>query len=156
MWSDWGLLFSWFIWSWLIDWLIWKKKDGRLFKIIYCVFSTWKPHRARGFFYLILIFLSKKMLFFQFGFKRIFSIIFYELPKTNCCSYTVVGDKINTTKTTFELNFELLNSMDTHKHWSQLRSCQKSFSTIACKLVIRKKLVSSQNLNKKVVFTVLI
>ena len=65
---------------------------------------------------------------------------------------------INTMKTTFEFNFSFkLNSMDTHKHKIQENlSIQFSLITYTCKLLIRKKLVNNQNLNKKVVFIVVI
>ena len=40
--------------------------------------------------------------------------------------------------------------MDTQKHGNRVEAENlKSFSLIACKLVIRKKLVNNQNLNKK-------
>ena len=63
------------------------------------------------------------------------------------CSSTVIGDNINIMKTTFELNFDFyqaLNSIDTQKYGNREKlSIKKSFSLITCKLVKRKKLVNN-------------
>ena len=71
--------------------------------------------------------------------------------------YTVVGDYIITMKTTFDLNFDikLLNSIDTFNH-KTIRSCRLKNILFDCKLVIRKKPVNNQNLNKEDVFIVFI
>ena len=56
---------------------------------------------------------------------------------------TVVGDNINIIKTTFELNFDFyqsLNSMDKQKYEKKEAVNLKSFTLITCKLVMRKKL----------------
>ena len=72
----------------------------------------------------------------------------------------MVGDNINIMKTTFEFNFDLYQAFKQHgytKIWKQREAVNsKSFSLITCKLVIRKNLVNNQNLNKKVVFIILI
>ena len=72
----------------------------------------------------------------------------------------MVGDTINKMKTTFEWNFDLYKSFKQYgytKIWKQREAVySKSFSLITCKLVIRKKLVNNKNLNKKVVFKILI
>ena len=72
----------------------------------------------------------------------------------------MVGNYINTMKTTFDLNFDFYQAFKQHGYTQNMettRSCQlKSFSLITCKLVIRKKLVNNKNLNKKVVFIILI
>ena len=60
----------------------------------------------------------------------------------------VVGDYIDKIKTTFNL-FQALNSMDTENIELERSCLLKSFSLIACKLIIRKKLVSNLNLNKR-------
>ena len=49
-------------------------------------------------------------------------------------------------KTTFDFNFDYqaLHSMDTQKYGNREKlSVKKNFSLIACKLVIRKKLVNN-------------
>ena len=69
----------------------------------------------------------------------------------------MVGYYIITIKTTFDFNFikiKLFNSIDKHKHISLAKVSIKKASL--CKLVIRKKVVENQNLDKKVVFIVLI
>ena len=72
----------------------------------------------------------------------------------------LVGNYINTMKATFDFNFDLYQAVKQHGYTSKQKSReavnQKSFSLITCKLVVRKKLVNNQNLNKKVVFIVLI
>ena len=66
---------------------------------------------------------------------------------------TMVCDYINILKTTFVFNFDLYQAFKQHGYTKNIeteRSCQlKIFSLIACKLVIRKKPVNSENLNKK-------
>ena len=56
-------------------------------------------------------------------------------------------------KTTFVFNFDLYQAFKQHGYTKNIeteRSCQlKIFSLIACKLLIRKKPVNSENLNKK-------
>ena len=72
----------------------------------------------------------------------------------------MVGDNINIMKTTFELNFDLYQAFKQHGHtkiWKQREAVNfKSFTLITCKLVKRKKLVNNENLNKKVVFIIMI
>ena len=72
----------------------------------------------------------------------------------------MVGDNINIMKTTFELNFDFYQAFKQHgytKIWKQREAVNlKSFTLITCKLVIQKKLVNNLNLNKKVVFIILI
>ena len=74
--------------------------------------------------------------------------------------YTVVGDNINIMKTTFELNFDFFQAFKQHgytKIWNQRKVVNlKSLTLITCKLIIREKLVDNQNLNKKLVFIILI
>ena len=68
---------------------------------------------------------------------------------------TVVGEYINTMKTTF-FEFDLYLAVKQpwiHINISVNRNCQ--FKKVTCKLVIRKKLVNNKSLNKKVVFVVL-
>ena len=55
---------------------------------------------------------------------------------------------------TFDLNSDyvklLKSTMDAQKHQNRKKFFnQKSFSLIACKLIIRKKLVKNENLNRK-------
>jgi len=52
---------------------------------------------------------------------------------------------------------KLLNNIDTHEHENK-ESCplKASLENYTSKLLIRKKLTNNQNLNKKVVFIVLI
>ena len=74
--------------------------------------------------------------------------------------FTLVGDYINIMKKTFDFNFDLylklsLNSMVTPKIEREAVNL-KSFSLITRKLVIRKTFVSNYNLNKKIVFIILI
>ena len=73
--------------------------------------------------------------------------------------YTVVGDNINIMKTTFEFNFNLYQAFKQHRYtkiWKKKEAVNLiSFFFITCKLVIQKKLVNNQNLNKNVVFIVL-
>jgi len=65
----------------------------------------------------------------------------------------VVGDYINTMKTTFDFIFDLHQAVkqhgytvhSTHKHRSQEKLNLKSFSLITLKLVIGKKLANNQN-----------
>ena len=61
--------------------------------------------------------------------------------------YSLVGDNINTMKTTFELNFDFYQAFKQHgntKIWKQRKAVNlKSFTLITCKLVIRKKLVNN-------------
>ena len=88
-----------------------------------------------------------------YGERTIPCIIFFRWKK-NCIfekrqpknTYTVVSDCINTMKTILPIwilvYIKLLNL--------------KSFSFITCKLLIRKKLVNNQNLNRKFVFIVLV
>ena len=48
-------------------------------------------------------------------------------------------------------------ALDTHKHGKKEKlSIKKNFSANTCKIEIQKQLVNNQNLNKKVVFIVLI
>ena len=72
----------------------------------------------------------------------------------------MVGDNINIMKTTFELNFDFYLAFKQHgytKTWKQREAFYlKSFTLITCKLVIRKNLINNKNLNKKVVFIILI
>ena len=72
----------------------------------------------------------------------------------------MVGENINIMKTTFYLNFDFYQAFKQHgytKTWKQREAVNlKSFSLNTCKLVIRKKLVNNKNLNKKVVFIILI
>ena len=72
----------------------------------------------------------------------------------------MVGDYINTIKTTFDLNFDLYQAFKQHRYTKngnkEKLSFKKSFSLITCKLVIRKKLANNKNLNTKVVFIILI
>ena len=71
-----------------------------------------------------------------------------------------VGDYINTMKTTFESNIDLNLAVKQHCYTKIYKSREfinlKSLSLITCKLIIRKKSVKNQNLNKKVVFIVVI
>ena len=59
----------------------------------------------------------------------------------------MVGDDINIILTTFESNFDFYESFKQHgytKIWKQREAVNlKSFTLIACKLVIRKKLVNN-------------
>ena len=63
-------------------------------------------------------------------------------------------------KTTFEFNFDLYQAVKQHGYTLIYKSRdavnEKSFSLITFKLVIRKTLVNDQNLNKNVVFIILI
>ena len=74
--------------------------------------------------------------------------------------HTVVGDNINIMKTTFELNFNFYQAFKQQEYtkiWKQREAVNlKSFTLNTCKLVIRKKLFNNLNLNKKVVFIILI
>ena len=71
----------------------------------------------------------------------------------------MVGDYINTMKTTFDFNFVLYQAFKQHGYTNRMkkeRNCQlQGFSLIKRKLVIRKNL-DNKNLNKKVVFNILI
>ena len=72
---------------------------------------------------------------------------------------TVVVVYINTMKTTFDLNFfsiKLSNIMDTHKHGNNEKLSIKSLSLLTWKLVIWDNVIRNPNLNRKVVFIVLI
>ena len=64
---------------------------------------------------------------------------------------TVVGDNINITKTTFELNFDLFQAFKQHEYtkiWKQREFVNSESSTlITCKLVIRKKACYQLKLN---------
>ena len=70
------------------------------------------------------------------------------------------GENINIMMTTFDLNFDFYQAFKQHGNtnkWKQREAVNyKSFYFITCKLVIRKKLVNNKNLNKKVVFIILI
>ena len=47
-------------------------------------------------------------------------------------------------------------NIHSHYHGNKVKLSENSFSLFTCKLVIQKKLVNNQNLNIKVVFSVLI
>ena len=92
------------------------------------------------------------------------SCIFF-IKYDNRCKYfdipTVVGDNINTTKTTFSFNFNLYLAFKQHKYtykWKQRESVNlNGFSLITCKLAIRKKACyNNKTFIKKVVFIILI
>ena len=57
---------------------------------------------------------------------------------------TVVGDYINTMKTTFDFNFVLYQAFKQHEYTNRMQR-----ETVNCKLVIRKKLDNNKNLDKK-------
>ena len=61
--------------------------------------------------------------------------------------FRMVGDYINTMKTTFDFNFDLyqgiLNSMNAQKHRNKKKLSINSFPLITCTHVIRKKHVNN-------------
>ena len=62
----------------------------------------------------------------------------------------MVGDYINTMKTTFVFNFDLNQDGIQHGYTKTKEFINKKASLlITCKLVIQKKLANIQNLNKK-------
>ena len=74
-------------------------------------------------------------------------------PKSQRFSHTVLGYYINTMKTTFDFDFDFNQAV---KLKEKLLIEKVSPLITTCKLVFRRKLVNNQNLNKKVVFIILI
>ena len=59
----------------------------------------------------------------------------------------MVGDIINVMKTTFDFKFDLYNALKQHGYTKTSKQREpdntKSFSLVACKLIVRKKLVNN-------------